>query len=46
MREINEPENPINHRVAERDKRDDGAERQAVDELLEKFSQKELIVGG
>jgi len=34
---VDEPQNSVNHRVAQRDEREDGAERQAVDELLEKF---------
>ena len=39
VREIDEPQNAIDHRVAERDERENGAERQTVDELLEKFGQ-------
>jgi hypothetical protein len=34
VREIDEPQNAINHRVAERDERENRAERQTVDELL------------
>ena len=37
MREIDEAQNAIDHRVAQRDERENGAERQAVDQLLEKF---------
>ena len=39
VREIDEPQNPVNHRVAERDERENRAKRQAVDQLLEKFGQ-------
>ena len=35
VREVDEPQHPVHHRVAERDQRIDGAEREAVDELLE-----------
>jgi hypothetical protein len=38
VREIDEPQNAIDHRVAEGDEREDGAEREAVDELLVKNS--------
>jgi glutamyl-tRNA reductase len=37
VREVNEAQHAVDHRVAERDERVDGAERQAVEELLEEF---------
>ena len=37
VREIDEAQHAINHRVAQRDQRVDRAEREAVDELLEKL---------
>jgi hypothetical protein len=40
MGEVNEAEDAVNHRVAERDERVDGAEGEAVEELLEKFAQR------
>ena len=46
VREIDEPEDAIDHRVTERDEGENRAERQAVDELLEKFGQRQLIVDG
>jgi hypothetical protein len=39
MREVDEAQDAIDHRIAQGDEREDGAKRQAVDELLEKFSQ-------
>jgi hypothetical protein len=36
MGEIDEPQDAIDHRVADRDERVNRAEREAVDELLEK----------
>jgi hypothetical protein len=44
VRKIDKAENAVNHRVAERDKGQNRAERQAIDELLEKFGQSELRV--
>jgi hypothetical protein len=40
MREVDEAQDAVDHRVAERDERIDGPEGQAVQELLEKFRQK------
>ena len=37
VRKIDEPQNAVNHRVADGDQREDGTEREAVDELLEEF---------
>ena len=39
VREIDEAQDAIDHRVAERDEGENRAERQAVDELLEEFGQ-------
>ena len=35
--EVDEPQDAVNHRVAQRDKRVNRTERQAIDQLLEKF---------
>ena len=35
VREVDEAQHAVHHRVPERDQRVDGAEREAVDELLE-----------
>ena len=35
VREVDEPEHPVHHRVPERDECVNGAEREAVNELLE-----------
>ena len=43
MGKINEPQNAVNHRVAKGDERQDGAERQAVDELLEEFGHGAIV---
>ena len=40
VREVDEAQHAINHRVAQRDERVDRAEREAVDELLEELGQK------
>ena len=34
VREVDEPKDPVHHRVSERDERIDGAERETVNELL------------
>jgi hypothetical protein len=36
---VDEPQHAVHHRVPERDERVDGAEREAVEELLEEFGQ-------
>src|SRR5436190_5462125 len=38
VREINEAQHAINHRVTERYERVDGAERNAIDDLLQEFA--------
>ena len=37
MREVDEAQDAIDHRVAERDERVDRTQRKAVDQLLEEF---------
>jgi hypothetical protein len=44
MREIDEAKYAVDHGVAERNQGENRAERQAIDELLEKFGQSELRV--
>jgi hypothetical protein len=39
VREIDEAQDAVNHRVTERDERVDGPEGDAVEELLEEFGQ-------
>ena len=41
VREIDQPQHAVDHRVAERDERVDRAERETVDELLEERVHKE-----
>ena len=42
MREIDEPQHAVNHRVPQRDQSIDRPEREAVEQLLEEFGQVEL----
>ena len=44
VREIDEAQDTVDHRVAERDERVDGAEGEAVDQLLEEFGQVKVRV--
>src|SRR5439155_12320243 len=37
VREVDEAQDPVDHRVTQRNQRVDGAQRKAVDELLEEF---------
>jgi hypothetical protein len=46
VREIDEPQDSVNHGVAEGDQRVNRAERQAVDQLLDELVQKRLMVEG